>query len=100
MAASITVDETLNNVENTPKIMEESSLEVLTKPPSVTKSNEALNNGEKSTDAWEESGVHLPFKKVEHYSWAHVANRATALRSRSIENLNSTGNFSSSGCKG
>lgn len=90
MAASITVDEILNNVENTPKILGESSLEVLTKPPSVTKSNEALNNGEKSTDAREESGLHLPFKKVEHHSWQQVANGATALRSRSIENLNST----------
>jgi hypothetical protein len=90
MAASLTVDENLNNVEDTPKILEESSLEVLTKPTSVTKSTEALNNDEKSADAWEENGLRLPIKKIGHHSWAYVANGATTPRPRPTEDLNST----------
>jgi hypothetical protein len=90
MAASITVDDTMNHVENTPKILEVSSLEVLTKPTSMTKSSDALNNDEKSAHAWEENGLHLPIKTVGHHSWAQVANGTTSPRSRLIEDLNST----------
>ena len=90
MAASLTVDENLNDVENTPKILEESSLEVLTKSTSVTKSIEALNDGEKSADALEGNSLRLPIKKVGHHSWAYVANGAKTSRPRPIEDLNST----------